>query len=374
MNKILVIEDEVELLVNTVEALALAGYDVYQASDGLTGLQLIRQHCPDLVLSDIMMPGLDGYQLLKAVRQDTAFDTLPFVFITAVVERESVRRGMNLGADDYLTKPFTLDELLETVNSRMLAKARITGKQHQWQQFKFQFSRLVAHELRTPLTVIKSSTELMAMMLEHVGSTEQDEILKALQEGGNRLQHLIEQLTYYTCLETGAISAKTLAINAFPTTSLELVMDAVQQARTAATRNPDLPIYIDCGSEVVTLYGDPNGLRHALAEVIINALNFSSPEGEVQISIGRTKQSLWICVTDQGPGVETAHLPHLTEAFYQANRERQEQQGIGIGLYLSRQLLEMHGGELQLHSAPQQGMQIRMRLPIRPSSGSCMND
>ena len=119
MKKILIIEDNEDVRENTADLLHLSGYDVATAAEGKSGLRRVQDFRPDLILCDIMMPGMDGYQVLEAVLKDPETAHIPFIFLTAKTEKADIRKGMNLGADDYLTKPFEEDELLEAIRSRL---------------------------------------------------------------------------------------------------------------------------------------------------------------------------------------------------------------------------------------------------------------
>jgi CheY-like chemotaxis protein len=112
MTTVLVIEDEYEIRTNLVEVLSLNDFIVYEAENGLMGLEIAKEHLPDLIICDINMPGMDGYRVLQELRTHPQTATTPFVFLTAQTDKTFMRQGMNLGADDYLTKPFTWDELL----------------------------------------------------------------------------------------------------------------------------------------------------------------------------------------------------------------------------------------------------------------------
>ena len=119
MPKILVIEDEPQMRKNILTILVMEGFDALGAENGRLGLEMIQTHQPDLILCDVMMPELDGYAVLKALRADPATAEIPFVFLTAKGERGDFRAGMNLGADDYLTKPVVLDDLLKAIHVRL---------------------------------------------------------------------------------------------------------------------------------------------------------------------------------------------------------------------------------------------------------------
>ncbi|MEA5465696.1 response regulator [Leptothoe sp. PORK10 BA2] len=145
MTKILVIEDEMEIRSNLLELLVLEGYDVVGADNGVTGLLGAMEHNPDLIICDVMMPELDGYDVLQALRQEPQTLTIPFIFLTALANKGDIRRGMVLGADDYLTKPFTRSDVLSAVETRLQKKAdaqsrinhaQLTTLQQEVQQFR----------------------------------------------------------------------------------------------------------------------------------------------------------------------------------------------------------------------------------------------
>jgi len=122
MTKLLIIEDAPEIRLDMVEALTYEGFDVVSAENGEIALELIHQNIPDLIISDIMMPKMDGYSVLESLRENIETAGIPIIFVTAKTSREELRRGMELGVDDYLTKPFTTDELLSAVNTRLKRK------------------------------------------------------------------------------------------------------------------------------------------------------------------------------------------------------------------------------------------------------------
>jgi len=152
MVKILVIEDEMEIRANLLELLALEGHDVIGADNGVTGLVGAMEFQPDLILCDVMMPELDGYDVLSALRQEPETALIPFIFLTAFADKGDIRQGMALGADDYLTKPFTCSEVLEAIETRLkrqmlvaenfeARQAQIAAQQEKAQQFRDELDR-----------------------------------------------------------------------------------------------------------------------------------------------------------------------------------------------------------------------------------------
>ena len=152
MKKILVIEDEEFVRENILELLDAEGFDVFGAQNGLIGVDLAKAKMPDLILCDVMMPGLDGYGVLTTIRQDPAMAAIPFIFLTAKAAKADFRQGMELGADDYITKPFTRAELLGAIATRLKKQAAVEERYHvELQQAKAQLDYLIHNDSLTNL-------------------------------------------------------------------------------------------------------------------------------------------------------------------------------------------------------------------------------
>ncbi|MCL6436956.1 MAG: response regulator [Leptolyngbyaceae cyanobacterium HOT.MB2.61] len=167
MPKILVIEDEQPVRINIVAMLKAEGFQAIPAEDGQDGVQLAQEHIPDLIICDITMPRLDGFGVLEVLQQTPATSTIPFIFLSAKSERSDFRRGMNLGADDYLTKSFTRTELLEAICTRLTKHAAVMELKQKLEEIqqsnllKDDFVSTVAHELRSPLATMKMAIQLL---------------------------------------------------------------------------------------------------------------------------------------------------------------------------------------------------------------------
>lgn len=206
--KILIIEDEEPVRANIVELLEAEGFETLATGSGTSGIALAAQQLPDLILCDIMMPATDGYAVLQALRQNSATATIPFIFLTAKSERSDLRQGMNLGADDYLTKPFTADELLTAVATRLKQRAMalqqyaevkeqaetLNRKAEELQrtvEVKDEIIHKIAQDLRDPL----SNINMAVRMLQQASSQAQrDRYIKVLKEECDREIQLLNQV------------------------------------------------------------------------------------------------------------------------------------------------------------------------------------
>jgi signal transduction histidine kinase len=362
MTKILVIEDEAPLRESIVDTLSFEGFNVIEAANGNQGWEMASAEQPDLIVCDVAMPELNGYELLEKLRQDPTTANLPFIFLTARSDRSFMRHGMELGADDYVTKPFSHADLLAAIRSRLKRYDTLNeSAQEELEQVKTELTRRIAHELRTPLTSIAAVQDIVEMQLGHLGVEELRELLTIQRSGSQRLQHLVEQTVMLTELKTGKLSRTIILEKGMVTSIWDILTAATNTARKFAYKNRDLPINVnDRGSEARVLCS-LSALRHALAELIGNALSFSPENGEVQVNQWVDRNWIWIAVEDHGAGI--ADLEAAIAEFGQIDREKNEQQGMGLGLPLAKQIVEAHGGGLHIKTNSK-GTQVAIQLPL----------
>jgi two-component system, OmpR family, alkaline phosphatase synthesis response regulator PhoP len=218
MPKILVIEDEKPVRTNIVDLLSVEGFDAIGAENGQAGLQVLRDQTIDLVICDVLMPKMDGFEVLKALSQNPSTEMIPLIFLTAKTERSDIRQGMNLGAYDYITKPFTRVELLEAVNAqlkkqeRLVHQAELASEQVEQVQQKLnelqtftdakdQLLNNLIEELRNPMSNISMAIRLLK---DEVPGAKRDRYLKILQDEFSREIDLINQVTELQQLLTPA--------------------------------------------------------------------------------------------------------------------------------------------------------------------------
>jgi two-component system sensor histidine kinase/response regulator len=370
---VLVIEDEAPIRENIIEMLEMDGYYVLEADNGQTGLQLAQEHVPDLVICDITMPEMDGYDVLWGLRSEPETAAIPFVFLTARTARSFMRHGMELGADDYLTKPFTSAELLSAVEARLHRhEAILQETEVKLDQARHKLMQMVTHELRTPLASINMGLEIFARQLSlgQILPSQLQETLDSLSAGSKRLNRLVEQIVLITQLEVGALTRESVRQDGLPMRVSDVLIGAIDMARRFAFRHPDVIVRLDERDRDAVVHTDPRALKHALAEVVTNAIAFSPERGEVMIAYWEAEGSIWVSVTDQGPGIPEDQLAHVLADFQQIDREQLDQQGMGLGLPLAHRIIQTHGGELEISTAVGQGTRVMVRLPT--GSGEVM--
>jgi two-component system, sensor histidine kinase and response regulator len=361
--KILVIEDARSLRRDILEMLTFEGFDVLGAENGLVGVQSAREYIPDLIICDIMMPELDGYGVLQELRRDANTATIPFIFLTARTDRMDVRLGMELGADDYLTKPFTASELLATVRARLdkrkqleeIAEARLDD-------LRENIILALPHELRTPLTGIMGFSEILMSDGDMMEPEQVADMARHINVAAMRLYRLVENYLAYAQLEIissdehrSAIVRSVKVVR--PKTNIEIY--AAQRAQ-AYDREADLHLNIE---DVAAIHISEDNLKKIVTELTDNAFKFSTLGMPVQVAAGADGGRYTICVTDQGRGMSPEQIDDIG-AYMQFERKLYEQQGSGLGLIIVKRLTELHGGEMSIQSVPNQQTTICVSLPM----------
>lgn len=365
MTTILVIEDEAPIRNNVQEMLRLEGFEVLAAENGMTGLQMAQEYKPNLIICDVTMPELDGYEVLLTLRRQPETAAIPFIFLTARADRAFMRHGMELGADDYLTKPFLLNELLAAVTTRLQRHAAVTRMAEQeLAQARQSLIRVVSHELRTPLVSINMVTDIILRQFEQLSTVQLRDLLDTLDRGAQRLSRLVEQIVFIVQLETNALSKAFIRESGVPVRLSEVLFAAIDLARRSAYRHPDVRIRLDERDTDVLVLADIRALKHALAELITNALSFSPDGAEVIVSQWHADDSVWISIVDHGSGISPEQMEIALRDFHQIDRETHEQQGLGLGLPLARRIIEVHGGALEINSVVGKGTQVTISLPV----------
>lgn len=367
MVRILVIEDEEPIRENIIETLELNDYDVVSAPNGLEGLKIAHASKPDVILCDIMMNGLDGYGVLDQVRRAEDISLTPFIFITAKTDRNSMRQGMDMGADDYLMKPFTTEELLQAVETRLSRIGAVEQKvSKEMDGVKKQLAHVISHELRTPLTSINMAIQLMSQQLDFLSAEQIHDLIDTLGNGTNRLNRLVEQMSLFVQARAGLMSVESIRRGSREEEVWTLVIAAMNRAHYFIYRENN--VKVDFSEEFndtrVVCFRDL--IIHALAEIIANAIGFSGKQEQIRITQKPFSEGVRIRVRDFGLGMETDKIQLAMQDFTQVDRDRYEQQGMGIGLPLANYIFTAHGGKLEIKSVVGEGTQVDIYLPYRP--------
>lgn len=364
MTRILVIEDEEAVRQGVVEMLEASGYQTLAADGGRRGLNLTREQLPNLIICDVAMPDVDGFEVLAELQRDPVTATIPFIFLTAKTQAEDRRRGMRLGADDYLTKPFTFAELQAAIETRLAKLSRLEQKfQRKLVELRADVTHALPHELRTPLTGILGFAAILADSNEPVSADEQLELAQHIYSSGLRLQHLIENFLLFAKLEDLRAAAVPDLSGHDACEASELIATVARQESARAQRQADLAL--DVERAVVALSG--TYLKKLIEELINNAFKFSvtgtpvSVEGRLHADGSRYV----LHIRDRGRGLSAQEIADIG-AYRQFGRRRREQQGAGLGLAIANLIVELCHGTLEMESRLGSGTTLRVCLPCAP--------
>ena len=348
--KVLIIDDTPDIRMIISETLNLYGFKTLTAEDGLSGVRVAKGELPDLIICDINMPNLDGYGTLTALRESDTTAAIPFIFLSGAADKINMRRGMELGADDYLTKPFTHQELMASVNARLEKQAEAQRRSDKkLDELRGNITLALPHELRTPLNGILG---LSGIMMEEYGSLPPEEVLESaryIHESALRLHRLIENFLVYSQIALMGSESKIIEMSGGqPPTAVETALsELIRNVASRFKRSDDLAMDI----EPARLFVPEENLKKIAEELVDNAFKFSSPGQLVQARGEITNHAYVLSIKDHGRGMTAEQIsrigPHM-----QFERKRYEQQGAGLGLVIAKRLTELLGGQFSVHSNP----------------------
>ncbi|MBI1241963.1 MAG: response regulator [Nostoc sp. RI_552] len=365
IDRILAVDDTKDNLILVQTILESEGYEIDLIADGMTALQQIEQSPPDLILLDVMMPGIDGYEVTRRIRNNPNLNVnyIPILLITAFHE-SSVVEGLDAGADDFIRKPFDTDELLARVRSLLRLKHSLDEQKKMARQREDFVSRLT-HDLRTPLV---AADRMLGLFQEETFCKISPEMKQAIAVMIRSNQNLMQMVN--TLLEVYRFEAGKKTLNDEECNLPEIVEEVSSELTPLATEK-NLALKIDTsqldlqkeGAGVVM--GDSLELRRVFNNLIGNAIKFTDTGG-IEVSIweksgnSQGKDCVIIEVTDTGYGIAPEDQATVFERFRPGRNKRS---GSGLGLHLSSRIVEAHGGKIALNSELGRGSVFTVTLP-----------
>jgi signal transduction histidine kinase len=351
-------------------------WSIEAVADGAAALEAARREPPDLVLTDVMMPGVDGFALLRALRAEPRTRTVPVLLLSARAGEESRVEGLEAGADDYLVKPFSARELIARVNAHLeMAAARrrfaSTLEAHLAREqaaraeadaanrAKDRFLAVLSHELRTPLSAILGWTRILRSM--DVGAADRARAIEVIERNAERQALLVNDLLDVSRIAAGKVELARVPINLVP-----VVRDAMDALRAELERKR-LRLRVDLDATTGEVLGDELRLQQIVQNLLTNAVKFTPEGGAVGVRLTRQGEMARLIVTDSGQGIEKDALDSIFEPFQQGDSSgtSRSHQGLGLGLTIVRQLVQLHGGTVRADSAGRgRGASFTVELPL----------
>ena len=349
--KVLIIDDEEHFRQVIVKFLTKKGFEALVAPDGQTGLGLAAEAQPDMVVCDLRMPGMDGYQVLAGLRRDPKLADIPLIFLTGQSDPCQVRQGMNLGADDYLTKPVNLEDLLGAIRVRLNRRRAQRQRQEKQMERAMQLFGGIVHDLRDPLFVVLGYTDLLRSSKGRTEGAEASpkQILDRMQQAVLRMQAIVS--------ETLFLARSRMQRLPFDSGPLDL-RDFCHQMVADHEQSQRLRFQGAAGTFPIT--ADALRLRQGLDNLLSNALKYS--DGHVVLSLSANSQHYLIEVRDQGIGIPADEQAEIFEPFFRASNAG-NRPGHGLGLSVVKSCIEQHGGSVRFASDCRKGTTFTVELP-----------
>ena len=343
-------------------------YAVETTADGAEAMAAIRRERPDLLLTDVMMPGLDGFQLVKALRTDPDLAGIPVIVVSARAGEEARIEGLGAGADDYVVKPFHARELLARVGAllelsaiRHTTQKELRLQQRQLQQAdrqKNEFLAMLAHELRNPLAPIRNAGELLSRTVN--ADPQVSSALATVERQVSHLTRLVDDLLDISRITQGLIGLHRRSVRLE-----QAISQAVEQVDPLVRQHRHRITIVSTGTPLI-VNGDADRLVQCVANLLTNSAKYSPPHNEIRIETARENGQAIVRITDRGIGIPFELLPNVFDLFVQGERSLERAQGgLGVGLTIVKRLIEMHGGTITASSAGAgQGSTFEFRLPL----------
>ena len=341
-------------------------YEVREAEDGPEALQVCEKGGVDLVVLDVMMPGMSGFDVCRTLKSKSTGTFLPVLLLTALSEQDDRNRGLEAGADDFLAKPVNRQELLLRVRHFLALRAEreTVARQyealHELTALKDDLVTLMVHDLRNPLTGVLGLLQVMEAEAPDAVSRAD---ATAAREGAEKLREALDDMLQVRQLEEGR-----LILQRRPENLDSLTADAAASLEGAARmRRLDVLRSIEPG---LTVESDRRLLRRAIENLLSNAVKFSPAGNVVQLNAARMGNLIEISVADRGGGVPVVARDGLFQKFGGVyTRKASDRRGFGLGLYFVRLVAEAHGGRISATDHPEGGTVMTMTLPGEANAG-----
>jgi two-component system sensor histidine kinase/response regulator len=358
---VLVVDDTAANLGLVVDTLEAEGLRAAVARDGHEALRRAELVKPDLILLDVMMPGLDGFQTCRALKDNPVTRDIPVIFMTSLTQTEDKIMGFRVGAMDFVTKPLQMEEVAVRVQTHLKLRALQRLQQEQNARLEEEIktriqaqdalievlngvrnvSNAIAHDLRTPLTELRSRLEVLLLGLRKKGDEDTLGQLEGAMADVDRVIGIFNAL-----LRLAEIDAGVRRSGFVESDVVTILSDAVEFYQPVAElRGISLSLLLCSESEVLAVV-DPLLLAQAIGNLIDNALKYAREDGEVGVSLCEHEDHAEITVTDDGPGIPAAERTKVTERFYRGDHSRGTP-GVGLGLALVKAVATLHQGSLE---------------------------
>jgi two-component system, sensor histidine kinase and response regulator len=354
---ILIVDDAPNNLQILGYILECEGYKIHKALSGLTALQLVDKIKPDLILLDIMMPGMNGFEVCSKIKENQKLNEIPIIIISALNDTSNIVRAFNDGAADYITKPFQAEE----VKARVATHLKLYQQKNELQKLnaeKDKFFSIIAHDLKSPFNSIVGFSQLL---VENVGNNDFDGIEKYAEiilNSSERAMELLTNLMEWSQAQTGRMEFNPEFIDI-----LHFMNDITPIFENIAGQK-SISIEMDLPASAI-IFADKAMISTVMRNLITNAIKFTKPGGKIIISVTEAPNEVMISVTDSGIGIPRNRIDklfHIYESY--STPGTQNEKGTGLGLVLCKEFIKKHGGNIHVKSEVGKGSVFSFTIPM----------
>ncbi len=363
-SKILIVDDQPKNLQVLAITLKKQNLKTIAAIDGKQALQIVESNPPDLILLDIMMPRMDGFEVCKKIKANPNTKNIPVIFLTAKDQSEDVIKGFEVGAVDYITKPFNSAEMIQRVFTHLELKKSRDLISHQNNELKNlnkskdQMFSIIGHDLRGPLGNFQNMLDILIDEKDDISENERDEMMHMLRDTAAQTYYLLENLLNWSRAERGDISHTPEKF------ILNNVVDEVLAFINANAENKGIKIATNLDKEY-EVFADKNMVNTIVRNLVSNAIKFTPTGGSITVTAKNIGDFVKVAVTDTGIGIskDTQKKIFNIKEYYTSFGTNNEK-GSGLGLSLCKDFVEKNQGEISLKSEPGKGSTFFFTLPI----------
>ena len=364
--KVLVVEDDEDLVHVLTYNLGKRGYQTAEALDGMAACQLIESEEPDLILLDILLPGVDGWQLCKIIRghEQEKISEIPIIMLTALGSNENKLKGIEIGADDYIPKPFSVKEVMYKVDrliGREMKKRSLSveiEKLAARENRRSDFQNMLFHELRNQLTIIggfsKRITENHSLTPEKY-----QHCAGVISECSSTLDALTEEVLLLLKLESGDVSLPLLNV------SVEEIVRQTISGLLERAGKKGIRFHFELTENISNIPMNATAMKFALGNLMENAVKYSPEQSVIIVRIGlKYAEGVVVEIQDRGPGIPEKEIEKVFDRFYRGENVKESTKGMGLGLYISKTVIELMGGKIQVKTGEKTGTCFTILLPL----------
>jgi two-component system, sensor histidine kinase and response regulator len=360
MANILVAEDDLYVLENLIDILELEGYETLKAMNGKEAIEMAIEYNPDLILCDISMPEYNGYQVLERLRKSPSTFNTPFIFLTALAEKEFQRKGMVLGADDFITKPYSSREIIDAINVR-LQKHQVLKKQSEKviEELRKSIALSLPHEFRTPLNGLLGFSQMLKADFKMYSEDEIQIMLNNIHESAHRLHKLIVNYLFYVNLINKSLD-EAHKYRRVPIATDITIIDQANIVSSNYERQNDINFHLE---EFIIKFPEQY-FQKVVEEILDNAFKFSESNTKVTITTFADEEFFNIKVHNYGRSMTNEFVKQIG-AFSQFERDLYEQQGLGLGLAIVKKIADVFDGKLTINNEIKSQISVIFSLPLK---------